>query len=66
MTLMSELQFLRDIRTMDHELEAERRCIQAELFMNEATRCHNQGYLLPVHQQQAPAQVVNLQTQVIQ
>ena len=29
---------LRDIRTMDYEIEAERmRCIWAELFMNQAT-----------------------------
>ena len=48
---------------MDHELETERRHIQAELFMNQATGGQDQNDPppppLPVHQQQAPAQVVN-------
>ena len=64
---------LRDIRTMDHELEAERRHIQADLFMNqaaEATGGQNQGDPPPqplqhVHQQQTPEQIASPSNPVI-
>ena len=64
---------LRDIRTMDLELEVERRQIRAELFMNQAagaTRVQQDNPLpppQPVHQQQAqvPEQIVNSPNPVI-
>ena len=64
---------LRDIRTMDCELEVERRWIRAELFMNQAagaTGVQQDNPLplpQPVHQQQAqvPEQIANPPNPVI-
>ena len=47
---------LRDIRTMDHELEVERRHIRAKLFMNQATKGQSQGNSPP---QSPPLQPVH-------